>query len=291
MSQVPRRARVRQFASTVWPGREADGHANLVAARLLKLAATGSTGMLPVSGPGEGAIFLRDGQVAYAESTRTTARRAGSPAGPGPTPQQASPPPPVGAELAVASPISRLSGLLALTEPTIDAATELLSGNSRSGRFRQADAPPPAGWQPIPVQALLTEAGRRHRVLAQLAAVVTADTPVVRNASVPWPSLQVSPPQWALVVAIGDEATPRSLAMELGRSVFATTIEVYRLIVLGLLAIAEQAHAEQAQPGRARPGQARPGQARPGQARPSGGGQDKLMSFIRAVSDERGSHA
>ena len=49
------------------------GYANLIEARLRKLAATGSTGMLPMSGRGDGAIFFRGGQVVYAESSRTPA--------------------------------------------------------------------------------------------------------------------------------------------------------------------------------------------------------------------------
>ena len=49
-----------------------NGYANLIAARLRKLADEGSTGVLPVSGHGDGAIFFRDGQVVYAESSRTS---------------------------------------------------------------------------------------------------------------------------------------------------------------------------------------------------------------------------
>ena len=71
MSQISRRARVRQLADSVWPGRTVNGYANLIAARLRKLADEGSTGMLPVSGRGDGAIFFRGGQVVYAESSRT----------------------------------------------------------------------------------------------------------------------------------------------------------------------------------------------------------------------------
>jgi hypothetical protein len=71
MSQLSKRARVRQLADSVWPGRTVNGYANLIAARLRKLADEGSTGMLPVSGRGDGAIFFRGGQVVYVESSRT----------------------------------------------------------------------------------------------------------------------------------------------------------------------------------------------------------------------------
>ena len=71
MSQISRRTRVRKLADSVWPRRTVNGYANLIAARLRKLADEGSTGVLPVSGHGDGAIFFRDGQVVYAESSRT----------------------------------------------------------------------------------------------------------------------------------------------------------------------------------------------------------------------------
>jgi hypothetical protein len=228
-----------------------DGYANLIGTRLRKLAATGSTGTLPVSGPGDGAIMLRGGQVIGAESSRTPAPRAADPSAFGLTAADAAMPA-----------IGKVAGMLALTEPTIDAATELLTSKSRYAKFRQSGAPARAA-APIPVAALLSEVERRHRVLRQLAPVVTADTAVIRNGSLAWAHRQVSPPQWALVVGIGDGMTPRAVAMELGRSVFATTIEVYRLIELGLLAV-------------------------PGRGQASGGGPGRALEFTRAVRNEGG---
>jgi hypothetical protein len=67
-------------------------------------------------------------------------------------------------------------------------------------------------------------------------------------------ALQVSALQWALLLRVRGGATPRRLAMELRRSVFGTTLEVHRLVKLGLL-------------------------RGPGGAQP--------LSFIRAVTDER----
>ena len=75
MSQIPRLSRARQLKASVWPGRVVDGYGNFNAARLRKLAAARSTGMLPFSGEREGAVCLRDGDVVYAESS-------GTPAGP-----------------------------------------------------------------------------------------------------------------------------------------------------------------------------------------------------------------
>src|SRR5271170_8056304 len=139
MSQVTRRTRVRRLADSVLPGRTVSGYANLIEARLRKLAATGSTGMLPMSGHGDGAIFFRGGRVVYAESTRvpTPARRTVGLAALGLVATDASPPS-NGAELVAAPSFDRLVDMLALTEPTIDAITELLSSESRYAQFRPA---------------------------------------------------------------------------------------------------------------------------------------------------------
>jgi len=245
MSRIRRRPRV--LAGSVWPGREVDGYANLIAARLRKLAAAGSTGLLPVSGPAEGAIILRGGSVVHAESSRTSPQRTGDPAALG---------------LALRGSVGVVAGLLAATEPTIDAATELLSSKSRYARFRRSDVSLAVQPPSIPVTALLTEVERRHQVLSQLAVIVTADTAVIRTRSLAWPRLQVSAPQWALVVGMADGMTPRGVAMKLGRSVFATTIEVYRLIELGLLAV-------------------------PGRESPPADGRSTALAFLRAVHNER----
>ena len=71
MSQTPRLRRARQLTVSLLPVRPADGYGNLVAGRLQKLATSGSTGMLPFSGSGEGAIYFRDGRIVHAESGRT----------------------------------------------------------------------------------------------------------------------------------------------------------------------------------------------------------------------------
>jgi hypothetical protein len=122
----------KRLADSVLPGGPVGGYANLIEARLRKLAGAGSTGMLPLSGRGDGAIFFRGGQVVYAESTRT------------PTPVRRSVglaalgllathdgPASNGAELVAVPSLERLVSMLALTEPTIDAITELLSSESR----------------------------------------------------------------------------------------------------------------------------------------------------------------
>jgi hypothetical protein len=249
-----------------------NGYANLIAARLRKLADEGSTGMLPVSGHGDGAIFFRGGQVVYAESSRTSlsAPRAKDLAALALVPKEAPDSAGAGsageAGIVATRTVSRLSGLLELTELVIDALTELLSSESRYAKFRPAEPFPVGQGRPLAVETLLAEVQRRHEILRQLVPVVTPDTTVTCELSLGLPSAQVSPAQWALLVRADDGTTPRGLALQLGRSVFGTTIEVYRLVELGLLAV-------------------------PGRPPAPAGGQAAAMSFIRAVSGGKGSDA
>jgi hypothetical protein len=259
MSQVAKRNRVQRLADSVLPGRTVGGYANLIEARLRKLAASASTGMLPMSGHGDGAIFFRGGQVVYAESTRVPSpvRPSGGLAALGLVAVDTARPS-TGAELVAAPSLDRLVGMLALTEPTIDAITELLSSESRYAKFRPSDLPAGSPMSPLPIETVLAEVERRRQVLRQLAPAVSADSPVVRFAPRDPPSFQVSAAQWTLLLRTGEGSTPRTLAMALGRSVFGTTIEVYRLLALGLLVV----------PGRERP--------------------RSVISFVRALSDAGG---
>ena len=228
MSQGSKRSRVQRLADSVLPGRTVGGYANLIEARLRKLAATASTGMLPLSGHGDGAIFFRGGQVVYAESTRTPTpvRRSGGLAALGLVATEAGPPS-NGAELVAVPSLDRLFGMLALTEPTIDAVTELLSSESRYAKFRHAEVVPAGQGRPLAVETLL-----------------------VRTA---------------------DGSTPRTLAMTLGRSVFGTTIEIYRLLALGMLVVPGRAQAITSDQPAQRPAE--------------------VMSFVRALSNAGGGDA
>jgi hypothetical protein len=120
MNQTSRFTRARQLTSTVLPGRRPDGYADQVAGRLRRIAAARSTGMLPFSGRSDGPIYFRDGKVAYAESTRT----------PGPAPHDD--------PAADQPPLTKIMAVLAITEPTVDAALELLSVLSRYAKFRSS---------------------------------------------------------------------------------------------------------------------------------------------------------
>ena len=161
--------------------------------------------------------------------------------------------------------------MLELTELIIDALTELLSSESRYAKFRHAEVAPAGQGRPVSVETLLAEVQRRHEVLRQLAAVVTPDTPIACEPSLDPPSAQVSARQWGLLARAADGTTPRGLAIQLGRSVFGTTIEVYRLVELGLLVV--------------------PGRPPAPADRQAAGRQAAAMSFVRAVSGGRGSDA
>lgn len=246
-----------------------NGYANLIAARLRKLADEGSTGMLPVSRRGDGAIFFRDGQIVHAESSRTSLPRPratgpdehgllpGEAPGPGDERYRG------GAGVVAVRPASALSGMLELTELIIDALTELLSSESRYTKFRPDDVLPVGEGRPIAVETLLAEVQRRHEILRQLAPIVSPDTAVACESSLSRPSAQISPGQWTLLGRVGDETTPRALAVQLSQSVFGTTLEVYRLVELGLLVVRERPPAP-------------------------ADGQPVTMSFIRAVTGGKG---
>ncbi|HEY0719219.1 MAG TPA: hypothetical protein VGD68_16525 [Streptosporangiaceae bacterium] len=250
MSQLPRFSRARLLTASVWPGKATEDYQHLVAARVRKLAATGSTGMLPFTGVGDGAIYFQDGAVVLAQSARTpgpsvpAGLEAPAPevtaVGPdgatgGPAGAVAGPDGPDGAT--EGGPYLRLTTALAVAEPTVDAVVELLSTESRCAKFRAARAPAASG-PGIGVEGLLAEVARRQRVLHQLSPVVTADTVVARNPDLSTPHIRVSGLQWALLIRVRDGSTPRALAWELGRSVFATTLETYRLLALRLLSTA-----------------------------------------------------
>jgi hypothetical protein len=248
MSQLPGLKRARQLTASVLPGRTVDGYGNLITARLRKLAAARSTGALPFSGACEGTIYFEDGMISYAESGRTPGPVAPAvpvvPVVPGFGPDRAGP----GVdgvngtdETAGQRPFGRLVTMLAIAEPTVDAALELVSSESRSAKFRPSRTAPPGLVSRIPVEGLLAEVTRRQRVLRQLSALITTDTAVARNRDMRSPSVQVSALQWALLVRVGQGSTPRTLAWELNRSVFGTTTEVYRLLALRLLAVVTHA--------------------------------------------------
>ena len=191
-----------------------------IATRLGKLAAEARTGILDVTGDTRGTIHIHGGRVVYAESART----------PGLT-----------ARLAGWAPGQNLPGSLErawmIREATADAALDLFSfaARPRYGRRRQGETLVTGDDDGMPVTALLAEVARRQEIMRQMSALVTADTAVQRQLDVPSRGVRVSAAQWALVIRVNGPATPRDLAMELGHSVFGTTIKVLRLMELNLL--------------------------------------------------------
>jgi len=222
MSQTPRLRRARQLTASVLPTRAADGYPNLVAGRLSKIAAADSTGMLPFSGDSDGAVYFRNGDIVFAESERTPGPAAGT------YPAQAGSLPPLG----------RITAIRAETEPVIDAVLDLFTAQARYTKFRPSRLPAAGLTLGIDTEALLAEISRRRRLLKQLSAVLTPDTAISRNPHLRSESIRISAWQWALLIRVRHGCTPRDLAWDLGRSVFGTTADVYRLLVLRLLSAA-----------------------------------------------------
>ena len=215
---------------------------NPVLAGLGRAADSGQAGVLHVSGESDGAIYLSAGLIAYAESRRTPdlATRLEK-----------------AAAAARAGTVSSLERNWLAREATVDAATGLLSGRPRHAKFRASGDLDPRVRASLPVAVLISEVSRRLELIRQMSAVLTADTTVTRCPRISSGAVHVSDLQWAIVMQAGHAATPRSLALELGQSVFGTTIEVFRMVSMGLLAVAG-APARQAaaagEPGRGRPG-------------------------------------
>lgn len=216
--------------------------------RLSRLAETGRTGVLRLSGEHGGAVHLTEGEIVYAESRRTPgpsrwfARLSGLDPDLGTG---------LGADAAPASAPGRspdaadgLPWAFAVREATLDAALELLSAPPRYAlrqRFRESEPPMVGAPGGMPLAELLAEVTRRQRLVKQMAesaVPLTADTPLVRVPDIDSPRLQVSALQWALLIRVRDHTTPRELAWEIGNSVFGTTLEVFRLIALGFLTVA-----------------------------------------------------
>lgn len=221
---------------------------NPAAARLAKLADSGRTGVLHMSGELGGHIHLAEGAVVAADCRGT---------------------PDLGTRLARAADhpyqglLRSVWGDWLAAETIIDAAVELLSGKPGHARFR-ASEPPASSLGGLSAAAMLAEVSRRQRILQQLAVLLSPDTAVRRNLHLGSGAVHVSAAQWTLLMHAADSITPRDLALELGQSVFGTAVEIFHLVSLGLLSIAD------------RPGP----QAHPDNGRGDGGHR---LSFLRAV--------
>jgi len=228
---------------------------NPAAIRLGRLADSGRTGRLHLSGESGGVIHLSEGDVVYADSRRT---------------------PDLATRLAQAAVVTGrdLVGSLErswlLREAIVDATLELLSAKARHLRFRPSgDEPGFSDLEGIPVAALITEVSRRREVMQQLSALLIPDTAVARDPGARSRAIHVSDIQWAILIRAGNPVTPRGLALQLGQSVFSTTIEVFRMVTLDLLKVVDVP-------------------TRPADQEGGFNRNRPVVSFIRALADERG---
>jgi hypothetical protein len=202
-----------------------------VAIRLGKLAEAGRTGALHLSGDSGGVIYISEGDIVAADSRRTPSLADR-----------------IGEDKAGSFERSWLAA-----EATVDAVMELMSARPRHVRFREpeeeegSDLPGSSG---MPLTALMAEVTRRHNLLEQIAAVLTPDSAVARNLRLQSRAVHVSDGQWAILLQLGQPVTPRALALGLGQSVFGTTIEVYRMVIMDLVSVVD-ASARAADPVRA----------------------------------------
>jgi hypothetical protein len=197
-----------------------------VTTQLGKLAQARRSGVLWLPGDDNGAIRLYHGEVTGAESPRIpdlASRLARWSAEPG---RRESAP-------------SELERDWVAREAIADAAADLLAMAPRAGRFTDGGGPGPDGAGAMTVGELLAEVSRRREISRQLSACVTADSVVGRDPRFRGGGAHIPASQWALLVRMNGPVTPRGLAMERGRSVFTTTLEVFRLITVGLVAVAD----------------------------------------------------
>jgi hypothetical protein len=193
-----------------------------VALRLGKLAEAARTGSLDLSGDSGGAIYLSAGDIVAADSERTPSLAARTRA------EQA----------------GSLAWTWLATEATIDAAMDLMSVRPRHVRFTEPGEETGPGIAAIPgipgmpLTTLMAEVTRRHRLLEQIAAVLSPDAAVTRNLRLRSRAVHVCDSQWAILMRLGQPVTPRDVALELGQSVFGTTIEVYRMVIMDLVSVA-----------------------------------------------------
>ncbi len=208
-----------------------------VAIRLGKLAEAGRTGALHLSGDSGGVIYVSEGDIVAADSRRT----------------------PSLADRAGADRAGSFDRNWLAAEATIDAAMELMSARPCHVRFREPGEEPEAdlpglsglsGLSGMPLPSLMAEVTRRHNLLEQIAAVLTPDSAVARNLRLRSRAVHVSDGQWAILLQLGQPVTPRALALGLGQSVFGTTIEVYRMVIMDLVSVVD-ASARAADPARA----------------------------------------
>ena len=231
------------------------GHDDRQAARLLDLAAKHATGALHLRGGRGGIVYLRDGEVAHAESALTPgvaalllrptyseegwaealpARRQA-----GESDDDAT----AAAELLRTGAVSPAHLEVLRRGAMADAALAVLTvfAAAESTRSRPRFRPGERHWCPVertvPVADVLTEVRRRTAVLAGLAPGVAPDLPVDRSVRLWFDPVRLTAGQWDVVRLAGAARTPRDVAWLLGHGVFATTVAVHQLARLGVVSV------------------------------------------------------
>jgi hypothetical protein len=265
------------------------GWAGQLAERLIGLADAGRTGTLHVPGPPGGVVVLAAGLVGIAETLAapsaevvlvhggqhlqqrdldawTTLLAGGRDAARQASRQAA------GALLADGA--VRPERVEAVVHAaTVDAVWLLArppEGPAGVLRFREGQSHPLVAVRPLPVPALLAELAGRRAVMGRIGDRVGPRTVLSRAAALPRGRLRLTAAQWELVRAVDGASPVTELAWTLARGAFATLIDAYRLVRLGVL------EPDQAQGAVPSAGSA-PAQTRGGARRPE-------LSFVRTRS-------
>ena len=210
---------------------------------LTEAAGDGQTGALVVGGPGDGTLYLLDGQVTYAESaaapgvgelltasgrlsghTWQAALDAGTSRGL------------VGKLLVEQGHLTQGELELCVLGATYDAAYFALSRLSAPVSFLEGATHWLGPVVRIEPAALTQEASRRSRLLDDIFPDRRVDSlPVSPVPRPPRERVTLTAPQWELLVSADGQRTPADLALLLGRAGYATIQELRRMAALGLL--------------------------------------------------------
>jgi hypothetical protein len=251
---VPRLWRPRSDSLPTIPDPSGDGEpewVDVLVDRLTRLADDGRSGSLRVSGRRGGEIVFVDGRIVVAEAPTApsaevlllhavdgnqhgweTLARNGIQQARNYARTEA-------ARLATAGSISALRLEAIVHAATVDAVTELCRGEQswQAGwRFRSGQGHWLGDVRPLEVPTVVREVDRRRAILEQIQARVAPESVLVRAPRLPLSRLQLSAAQWDLIRTTDGASSVCSLAWVLGRGIFATTLEAYALIRLGVLA-------------------------------------------------------
>jgi uncharacterized protein DUF4388 len=216
--------------------------------RLLKqVAGEGQTGALMVSGRPGGAVYVRSGRVAYAESPaapgvgelltssgRLAARTWQNALDLGTSTAR------VGRLLVEQGHLTQGELELCVLGATYDAAYFVLASDAAAVEFLAGATHWLGPVVHIDPAAVDKEARRRGRLLAEIFPDARVDTAAVSPATrAPRERITLTAAQWELLMHADGQRTPADLALLLGRAGFATIQELRRLAAAGLIELPE----------------------------------------------------